>query len=265
MSRVRLPYYQVDAFTSQTFRGNPAGVCILTDWLPDPVLQRIAAENNLSETAFFIRQDGFFHLRWFTPAMEVDLCGHATLAPAFVLFAELGHADEIVRFQTRSGWLSASRHGDLVELDFPARPPLPCAIPDDLVAGLGRKPQAVLRSRDFVAVFESEAEVASITPDFARLARLDCLGTIVTAPGANSDFVSRFFAPRAGVPEDPVTGSSHSSLIPFWAARLGKPELFARQISQRGGELYCRSLGERVAIGGRAVIYSRGELEVPLD
>jgi predicted PhzF superfamily epimerase YddE/YHI9 len=134
-----------------------------------------------------------------------------------------------------------------------------------LVAGLGRKPQAVLRSRDFVAVFESEAEVASITPDFARLARLDCLGTIVTAPGTNSDFVSRFFAPRAGVPEDPVTGSSHSSLVPFWAARLGKPELFARQISHRGGELYCRSLGERVAIGGRAVIYSRGELEVPLD
>ncbi len=262
---MRIPYYQVDAFTSKLFRGNPAGVCVLEQWLPDALLQRIAAENNLSETAFFTREQGYFHLRWFTPVMEVDLCGHATLAPAFVLFSELSHPDASARFQTRSGWLSATRRSGMIELDFPSRPAVSSKAPEQLLRGLGHNPGEVLRSRDYLAVFDSEAEVASLAPDMGLLAELDCLGIIVTAPGKEADFVSRFFAPRAGVPEDPATGSSHCSLIPFWAERLGKSELFARQLSRRGGELYCRHLGERVGIGGHAVIYSRAELEIPND
>jgi len=259
---MRRPYYHVDAFTGKLFSGNPAGVCPLEQWLPEEILQRIAAENNLSETAFFKRQPGFFELRWFTPTVEVDLCGHATLAPAHVLFNELAHPDSTVRFQTASGLLTATRRNGMIELDFPARQPLACTAPEKLVLGLGRKPREVLKSRDYMAVFESQAEVAALTPDLELLAQLDCLGIIATAPGDDSDFVSRFFAPRAGVPEDPVTGSSHCSLIPFWAERLGKSELFARQISRRGGEIYCRHLGDRVGIAGRAIIYSRGEIEI---
>ncbi len=242
---MQTPYDQVDAFTARTFGGNPAGVCVLESWLPDDVLQRIAAENNLSETAFFTHEaDGSYHLRWFTPILEVDLCGHATLASAFVLFTELGHPGNCIRFQTRSGWLTVKREGEIIELDFPARAPAPCVVPDELLRGLGLKPREVLKSRDFLAVYESQAEVAALTPDMALLARLDRLGVIVTAQGGDADFVSRFFAPRAGVPEDPVTGSSHCSLIPFWAERLGRKELFARQISRRGGELFCRFAGE---------------------
>ncbi len=259
---MRIPFYRVNAFTAQAFGGNPAGVCVLQQWLPDELLQRIAAENNLSETAFVTREDGFFHLRWFTPTTEVDLCGHATLASAFVLFSELGHQGDTISFQSKSGVLKAARRGELVELDFPARLPEPCAVPEDLVQGLGVVPREVLRSRDYFAVYDSQEEVAALTPDVERLARLDCLGVIVTAPGRDADFVSRFFAPRAGVAEDPVTGSSHCSLIPYWAERLGKTELFARQISQRRGELYCRLAGDRVGIGGRAVMYCRGELVV---
>jgi predicted PhzF superfamily epimerase YddE/YHI9 len=260
---MRIPYYEVHAFTGRVFGGNPAGVCPLQAWLADELLQRIAAENNLSETAFFVRQGDDYHLRWFTPELEVDLCGHATLASAFVLFSELGYGRRGVRFHSRSGWLAASRRADMIELDFPARPPQPCPAPAELLQGLGRPPREVLKSRDFVAVYDSQAEVAALTPDMKLLAGLDCLGVIATASGEDADFVSRFFAPKAGVPEDPVTGSSHSSLIPFWAGRLHKAELFARQISHRGGELYCRHLGERVAIGGQAVIYCRGELEIP--
>jgi len=260
---MRLRYYHVDAFTAEPFKGNPAGVCPLEKWLPDETLRRIAAENNLSETAFFIREKDFFHLRWFTPEIEVDLCGHATLATAMVIFSELGQAGPSIEFQTLSGRLAAAKRGNIIELDFPSRPPSPCSAPEDLVRGLGRTPRETLKSRDYFAVFDSQAEVAALAPDMAALSRLDCLGVIATARGSDADFVSRFFAPRAGIPEDPVTGSSHCSLIPFWAGRLGKSELFARQLSRRGGELYCRNLGERVAIGGQAVIYSRGELDVP--
>jgi len=258
---MRIPYYHVDSFTSQLFAGNPAGVCPLREWLPDAVMQNIAAENNLSETAFFVREKTHFALRWFTPAVEVDLCGHATLASAFVLFTELNEARDTVRFQTRSGLLLASRRQDLIELDFPSRPPAPCPTPADLVEGLGVRPSDVLRSRDYLAVYESEEQVAALKPRMDFLVKLDCLGIIVTAPGRESDFVSRFFAPAAGIAEDPVTGSSHSTLIPYWAERLGRKELLARQISRRGGELHCRLLGERVGIAGWAVIYSRGEVE----
>ncbi len=259
---MRIPYFRVNAFTSRSFGGNPAGVCPLEHWLPDELLQRIAAENNLSETAFFTKAGDRFHLRWFTPAVEVDLCGHATLASAYVLFHELGYREHTVRFDTRSGLLAANRGKDSIEMDFPSRPPAVCSAPDDLVRGLGRKPTEVLKSRDYLAVFETPAEVASLKPDMDRLRQLDCLGIIVTAPGEKVDFVSRFFAPQAGVPEDPVTGSAHCTLIPYWAERLGKAELLAEQISSRGGELVCRNAGERVAIGGRAVVYCRGELVI---
>ena len=260
---MRIPYFQVAAFTPESFRGNPAGVCVLDRWLEDGLLQSIAAENNLSETAFFVRAGDKFDLRWFTPKVEVDLCGHATLASAFVLFSELGYPRQTVRFQSRSGLLSASRQGERIELDFPSRPPVPCAPPELLVRGLGKPPVEVLKARDYVAVFHSQADVAALEPDMRLLAQLDCLGIIVTAPGEGADFVSRFFAPAAGIDEDPVTGSAHCSLIPFWAERLGKSDFFARQISRRGGEIYGRIFGERVGIAGRAVIYSRAELEIP--
>jgi predicted PhzF superfamily epimerase YddE/YHI9 len=259
---VRIPYYQVDAFTARTFGGNPAGVCVMENFPAGEILQKIAAENNLSETAFFVPQGDHYHLRWFTPTVEVDLCGHATLATAFILYSELGYAGDQIRFHTRSGWLAAARRGNVIELDFPSWPPEPCPAPEQLLPGLGRKPREVLKSRDFMAVFDSQAEVAALNPDMALLAQLDCLGIIATARGDDADFVSRFFAPRAGIPEDPVTGSAHSSLIPFWAERLGKTEMFAKQISKRGGELFCRQAGGRVAIGGQAVIYGRGELEI---
>jgi PhzF family phenazine biosynthesis protein len=260
---MRIPYYQVDAFSGQIFGGNPAGVCVLERWLPDSLMQSVAAENNLAETAFFIRQDDGFDLRWFTPVQEVDLCGHATIATAFVLFSELGYQGNSVKFQSRSGPLVAAKRGATIELDFPSRPPGPSPMPKELVQALGKMPREVLRARDYFAVFDSQAEVAALKPDMELLSQLDCLGIIVTAQGKDADFVSRFFAPRAGIPEDPATGSSHCSLIPYWAERLKKTELFARQISPRGGEMYCRHLGERVGIGGRAVIYSRGQLEIP--
>lgn len=260
-----VPYYQVDAFASRAFRGNPAGVCILEQWLQDEMLQDVAAENRLSETAFLVPHDDYYELRWFTPKVEVDLCGHATLASAFVLFSERGHKGDRVRFKSQSGWLAANRRGDIIELDFPSRPPVPCLPPEDLIDGLGLLPRETLKSRDYVAVFDSAAEIAPLRPNMDVLAQLDCLGVIVTARDQEADFVSRFFAPAQGIPEDPVTGSSHCSLIPFWAERLAKTELFARQLSSRGGELHCRLLGDRVGIGGRAVIYSRGELDLPLS
>jgi predicted PhzF superfamily epimerase YddE/YHI9 len=259
---MKLRYFQVNAFTSTPFGGNPAGVCPLERWLPDSQLQAIAAENDLSETAFLVRRDEDFELRWFTPAVEVDLCGHATLASAIVLFQELGLVGHTIRFHTKSGLLQAARRDDWIELDFPARPPEACPAPPALVRGLGREPAEIFRSRDYLAVFSKESEVASLAPDFNALGELDCLGIIVTAPGVNVDFVSRFFAPRAGIGEDPVTGSSHCTLIPFWAARLRKDELIARQISPRGGDLRCRNLGPRVGIAGRGWIYLRGEIEV---
>lgn len=262
--RVRVPYFQVDAFTNRVFGGNPAGVCPLESWLPDEVLRDIAAENNLSETAFVAPRDGAFDLRWFTPTVEVDLCGHATLAAAFVIFTELGFTGQVVRFRTRIGELGATREGGRIVLDFPAWPPQRCEkVPALLADALGWVPRELLKTRDFLAVFASEDEVLSLNPDPALLARLDCLGLICTAPGRDCDFVSRFFAPGAGVPEDPVTGSAHSTLIPYWSERLRKTQLFARQLSRRRGELFCEARGERVGIGGDAVLYSRAQLEIP--
>ena len=260
---MKLPYYEVSAFTTNPFGGNPAGVCPLEAWLPDAVLQGIAANNNLAETAFMVPHGNDFELRWFTPTVEMDLCGHATLAAAAVLFHELGVPGGEVRLHSRSGVLSVARDGDLLTLDFPSRPPTPGAVPEALIRGLGAAPKEVFKARDFLAVFSSEAEVRALQPDFALLKTLDCLGIIVTAPGGDCDFVSRFFAPGAGVDEDPVTGSAHCTLIPFWAQRLGKAKLFARQVSARGGELVCELVGERVRMGGRAVHYLRGEIQIP--
>jgi predicted PhzF superfamily epimerase YddE/YHI9 len=270
---MRLAYFQVNAFTRNTYGGNPAGVCPLSAWLPEKTLLEIAAENNFAETAFFVPhgEGGVYELRWFTPEVEVDLCGHATVASAHVLFSEPAadakHANgPVLRFLTRSGELAAHKRGKLIELDFPSRPPQPCPTPAALIEGLGRKPREVLRARDYLAVFDAAEDVAALVPEMGKLASLDALGIIATAPGAagESDFVSRFFAPKVGVPEDPATGSSHSTLIPFWAARLNKSEMFARQISKRGGEFHCRLDGDRVRIGGHAVTYCRGEIEIPL-
>ena len=260
---MKLPYYEVSAFTMNAFGGNQAGVCPLDAWLPDAVLQGIAANNNLAETAFTVPHGDDFELRWFTPAVEMDLCGHATLAAASVLFNERGLNGSEVRFHSRSGLLSVARNGDVLTLDFPSRPPTPTAAPEALIRGLGAMPKEVLKSRDFLAVFASEAEVRALKPDFGVLKSLDCLGIIVTAPGHDCDFVSRFFAPGAGVDEDPVTGSAHCTLIPHWAQQLGKTKLFARQASARGGELFCELVGDRVRIGGRAVHYLRGEIQIP--
>jgi predicted PhzF superfamily epimerase YddE/YHI9 len=259
---MRIPYFQINAFTASTFGGNPAGVCFLDRWLDDQWMLAVATENGFAETAFVVPEGDHFLLRWMTPTVEVDLCGHATLAAAHALLAERGYGGDMLRFHTRSGWLAATRRGDLIELDFPARPPAVCPAPEGLVAGLGHRPAEVLKSRDYLAVYETPEEVAALVPNMDLLARLDCLGVIATARGRREDFVSRFFAPGAGVPEDPVTGSAHCTLIPYWAGRLGKQELFARQISQRGGELSCCLRGERVGIGGKCVVYCRGELEV---
>jgi len=259
---MKLPYYEVSAFTTNPFGGNPAGVCVLDAWLPDATLLGIAANNNLAETAFTVPRGNDFELRWFTPTVEMDLCGHATLAAASVLFHERGLGGEEIRFQSRSGVLTVTRRQDLLTLDFPARPPAPSVAPEALQRGLGARPKEIFKARDYLAVFDNEAEVRELKPDFALLKTLDCLGIIVAAPGTDCDFVSRFFAPGAGVDEDPVTGSAHCTLIPFWAQRLGKAKLFARQVSARGGELFCELAGERVKIGGRAVHYLRGEIKI---
>jgi predicted PhzF superfamily epimerase YddE/YHI9 len=261
---MRLPIYQVDAFTDSLFGGNPAAVCPLEKWLPEATMQAIAAENNLAETAFFVRDGGDYALRWFTPAVEVDLCGHATLAAGYVVFRFLEAEREAVRFHTtKAGTLVVARRGDMLVMDFPARPAVPCAPPDGLLAALGGSPREVLRARDHLIVYERAAEIAALQPDLAALGKVDCWAAIVTAPGENGvDFVSRFFAPAQGVPEDPVTGSSHCTLAPYWAGRLGKTELEARQLSRRGGALRCTLDGDRVNIAGRAALYLEGQIEV---
>ncbi len=257
---MRIPLYQIDAFTGRLFRGNPAAVCPLEERLEDEQMQAIAAENNLSETAFFVRRGEGYQLRWFTPKVEVDLCGHATLASAFVILNYLEPAREEVRFETRSGELVVRRNGDLLAMDFPAREPWRCECPVALSQALGKPPLEVWEARDYMAVYESEDEVRALAPDMDALVVVGHFAVIVTAPGRETDFVSRFFAPAAGVAEDPVTGSAHCTLVPYWARRLGKTQLQARQVSARGGELVCEYRGERVTIAGRAVRYLEGTI-----
>lgn len=259
---MRLPIYQIDAFAERVFAGNPAAVVPLESWLPDATMQAIAAENNVSETAFFVREGEGWRLRWFTPAVEVDLCGHATLASARLIFDQIAPERERVSFATRSGILEVTRTGDELALDLPARPPQPCPDTGAVAAALGRTPVALLAARDYMAVFASAEDIRALAPDLARVAALDRFAVIATAPGDDCDFVSRFFAPARGVPEDPVTGSAHCTLVPYWAERLGKTRLLARQLSARGGTLRCELAGDRVRLGGRAVLYLEGTIHV---
>ena len=259
---MRLRIFQIDAFTDAVFGGNPAAVCPLESWLDDATLQAIAAENNLSETAFFVPANGAYDLRWFTPLAEVDLCGHATLATAHVVFRHVRPEADSVAFETRSGRLEVSRRGEGMAMDFPALAAPPVATPADLAVGLGAEPVAAFADMDYLALFETEAEVRAIEPDLPALARLDRRGVIASAPGESVDFVSRFFSPRLGVPEDPVTGSAHCMLAPFWAERLGKTTLLAHQVSARGGIVRCSVAGARVLLSGRVVQYLEGTITV---
>ena len=259
---MKIPYFEVDAFTDRQFGGNPAGVCLPETWPSDAVMQNIAAENNLPETVFVVAGASDFALRWFTPKVEIDLAGHPTLAAAFVLFQEGRASGELIRFRSRTAELTVTRRDDLLEMDFPARPGDPCPVPPALIQGLGRRPIEVLKARDYLAVFVQASEVRELQPDFAALGSLDTLGIIATAPGEDCDFVSRFFAPAAGIPEDPVTGSAHCTLIPYWSDRFGRTRLRARQVSPRGGDLWCEARGDRVGIAGKAVLYSRGQIEI---
>lgn len=259
---MKLPIYHVDAFTSRLFGGNPAAVVTLDAWLPDDVMQAIAAENNLAETAFVLPREERAPLRWFSPTIEVDLCGHATLATAHVLLTHHYPTRQEVSFDTRSGVLSVARSGSGLSLDLPARPGRPVDVSDALVDALGVRPREAYLARDFLAIFDEETDVRTLQPDIAKVAALDAFAVIVSAPGDEVDFVSRFFGPRAGIPEDPVTGSAHATLVPYWAARLGKLRLSARQLSARGGELDCELSGDRVIVTGAAVEYLRGEIEI---
>lgn len=261
---MNIQIYQADAFTDRLFGGNPAAVCPLNKWLPDATMQKIATENNLAETAFFVKDDKGYKLRWFTPEYEIDLCGHATLASAHIIFTELGYGEPVIHFTTvKAGVLTVAKEGDKYKMDFPSRPPIPIELPNGLAEALSdKKPLATYRSRDYFLVYETEEDILDISPDFFALSKLDTVGVIVTAPGNNSDFVSRFFAPGAGIPEDPVTGSAHCNLIPYWAGKLGKTSLHAYQVSERRGELWCELKGDRVLMSGNAVTYLKGEIFV---
>jgi len=259
---MKIRLHRVDAFASEVFRGNPAAVCPLERWLPEGVLQAIAAENNASETAFLVPRGGGFDIRWFTPAMEVDLCGHATLASAHVVLGGDPKREE-VRFSSRSGPLRVTRDGERLRLDLPLREPARCGPAPPLELALGARLSELWAAVDYLAVLGSEEEVRSLAPDMGRLSALDRTCVIVTAPGRGCDFVCRVFAPAEGIPEDPVTGSAHCTLVPYWSRRLAKRRLHAVQVSRRGGELSCELAGDRVLISGRAVTYLVGEIDLP--
>jgi PhzF family phenazine biosynthesis protein len=260
----RYPIYQVDAFTDKVFAGNPAAIVPLEHWLPDEIMQRIAKENNLAETAFFVHLNEDYHIRWFTPDIEQDLCGHATLAAAHVIDRHLTSGLSAVTFHSISGILRVEIGGDLLTMNFPARKPQPAAAPKVILDAIPIEPLEVLKARDFLLVFEHETEISQMRPrrDLMDQINLDPGGVIVTAPGEEVDFVSRFFTPQATIFEDPVTGSAHCSLIPYWSERLRKEEMVALQLSARGGKLYCRNAGQRVLISGKAVTYLEGEIWV---
>lgn len=254
-------YYVANAFAEHDFSGNPAGICLLDSWLPDDKLQNIAIQNNLSETAFLVKKQDCYHLRWFSVTEEIDLCGHATLASAFVLMNYIDTQVNELAFETMSGMLYVRRNGDKFTMEFPSRAPVVCEKPEILEQALGMPVLETYLSRDLVAVVESESAVQNAQPDFSLLRQIkDAFAVIVTAKGNSCDFVSRFFAPNAGMDEDPVTGSAHCTLIPFWRDRLQKTEMVARQLSQRGGTIYCKDLGERVEISGQAKLYLQGEI-----
>jgi len=259
---MKLTVYQIDAFTDKVFGGNPAAVIPLEHWLDAALMQKIAAEHNLAETVFFVPQEDGFHIRWFTPELEIDLCGHATLATAYVLFNCLDYSKQKIVFYSKSGPLYVSREEDIISMDFPSWiPERVSEYPEELLRGLGiTQHSGVYKHRDYIVELETEKEVLSIQPDFSLLNKIDVIGVIVTAPGIRCDFVSRFFAPNCGVPEDPVTGSAHAQLVPFWSEKLNKKNLHARQLSTRGGEIWCTLKGDRVIMKGKAVFYMKGEI-----
>lgn len=259
---MKLELYQIDAFTDRVFQGNPACVVPLDAWLPDETLLKIAQENAVAETAFFLRSGDKFHLRWFTPDIEMDLCGHATLATAHCLKTLLGYTGEKVVFQTLSGELIVAFQEDLYSLDFPSRKPVPADLPEIISKSLSVQPREVLKSRDYVLVYDSQSDVTQIKIDRQTFDRINLNpgGVILTAKGDTCDFVSRYFTPQASILEDPVTGSAHCSLIPFWSERLQKEQLYARQISSRVGELFCQNRGSRVIIAGKARTYAAGNI-----
>ena len=258
---MELNIYQIDSFTDTPFEGNPAAVIPLKTWLPDNIMQSIAEENNLSETAFFVPKNKGFHIRWFTPKTEVDLCGHATLAAAYVLFNIQGSNKERIEFESKSGTLTVLQKDNWLVMDLPAQPPIPCDVPDEIVKAFDKVPIECLRSEDYIAVFETESDILSIKPDIAYLKKLDLRGVIITAKSRQYDFISRFFAPKYGIDEDPVTGSAHTQLTPYWAQKLGKTKMKAKQVSSRGGELVCELCNDRVLISGKAVKFLEGKIQ----
>jgi PhzF family phenazine biosynthesis protein len=264
MFKTRITLYQIDAFTNQIFKGNPAAVCILDEWLEDELMQKIAAENNLSETAFVVKNNGIYDIRWFTPTIEVALCGHATLASAHVLFLYYHHPGSHLHFySTHSGDLYVSKHDNLLTLDFPADRISEVEAPEELINAFPIKPIAVFKGKtDYLLVFETQKEIQNCRPDMELLKKSKARGIMITAPGKKVDFVSRFFAPGSGVDEDPVTGSAHTTLTPYWSQRLNKKRMKARQLSKRGGRLICELRDDRVLISGKAVTYLKGEIEV---
>lgn len=261
---MRIPIFQIDAFTDRRFAGNPAAVMLMETFLADPILQAIAAENNLSETAFLVPHEGEYRIRWFTPATEVPLCGHATLASAAVVMERLDPGRNRLVFHSASGLLPVKREGESYVMDFPARPSEPVSTPSGLAAALGDSPVEVLANQfNYMVLLETERVVRNLAPDMAALASMDRPGVIVTARGEGTyDFVSRYFAPAKGIPEDPVTGAAHCMLVPYWAKRLGKSEFRAFQASRRGGEILCRLVNDRTELQGECVFYMEGEVEV---
>jgi PhzF family phenazine biosynthesis protein len=262
---MNLTLFQIDAFTKTPLSGNPAAVCPLDEWLPDELMLKIAAENNLSETAFFVEKDGFYEIRWFTPTLEIDLCGHATLGTAHVIFNCLKLEDELVKFySSRSGHLRVEKQDELLVMDFPRFGLNEIELTDEMITAVGKRPLQAWETQGYMAMllFENEADIRALDPDQSLLRDIPFDEIIVTAKGTEADFVSRLFAPRIGIPEDPVTGATHCSLIPYWAERLGKQQLYARQLSKRGGELFCELNGDRVKIGGNAVTYLEGTIYV---
>ncbi len=259
---MKLSIYQIDAFAENIFEGNSAAICPLDEWLPDGVLQNIAQENNLSETAYFVKEDDNFRIRWFTPTVEVNLCGHATLASAYVIFEILRFKSDEILFYSKSGELKVTKRGRLIELDFPRSTISKCDIPTEITRAFGKEPIEVWQSDDYIAVYENESDILSLTPDFSILSKLKCRGVVATSRGEETDFVSRFFAPRCGINEDPVTGSAHCELMPYWARVFGKNKLTAAQLSKRGGKLQCELAGERVLISGMAAKYLEGIIEI---
>jgi len=257
-----LKIYQIDAFTSELFKGNPAAVCPLEEWLSDEKMQKIAMENNLSETAFFVPKGNEFHIRWFSPTNEVDLCGHATLASSFVIFNILNYDKEQIEFDSKSGKLIVTKENDKLTLDFPAQPPVWCDIPKEIINAFDTKPIECLKSEDYIAVFDNEEDIVNANPKFEPLNKLGLRGVLITAKSNKYDFVARCFFTGLGIDEDPVTGSAYTQLAPYWATKLGKTKFRAKQVSARGGELTCEVKGDRVFIAGKAVKYMEGKINV---